>query len=63
MFGRSGYGLGQTFGNAALLGVYFTSFKFLIVVNQENSLCIFSTIDDCAKDGGKEFFTKMHCFL
>ena len=20
-------------------------------------------IDDCAKDGGKEFFTKMHCVL
>ena len=22
-----------------------------------------TTIDDCAKDGGKEFFTKMHCVL
>ena len=21
------------------------------------------TIDDCAKDGGEEFFTKMHCVL
>ena len=20
-------------------------------------------IDDCAEDGGKEFFTKMHCVL
>ena len=22
-----------------------------------------STIDDCAKDGGEEFFTEMHCVL
>ena len=22
-----------------------------------------STIDDCAKDGGAEFFTEMHCVL
>ena len=27
------------------------------------SVCASSAIDDCAKDGGKEFFTKMHCVL
>ena len=24
-------------------------------------MVMYSTIEDCAKDGGEEFFTEMHC--
>ena len=49
--------------------LFVVSFAFCFILLKFTNLLLFviptnhTTIDDCAKDGGEEFFTKIHCFL